>query len=81
MRRKVYLWSLAGVLLIGALFVSKDVREKAWSGLGIVGISAGLLSSRRIAAQAEARLKEKRAVPPIDAVIPATQQTATFALG
>ena len=79
--KRMYLWSLAGVLLIGVLFISKDVREKAWSGLGIVGASAGLFSTRRVAAQAEAAPREKRPVPPIDAVIPATHQTATFALG
>jgi hypothetical protein len=81
MMRKTYLWGLVAILLTGALCFWKAVSEKDWSGFGVVGISAGLLSSRRAAAHAEAGLTEKRGVPPIDAVVPATQQTATFALG
>jgi hypothetical protein len=77
--KRMYLWGVVGVLLIGAFFVSKAIREGDWSGLGAGGLCAGFLTSRRVAA--EEGLNEKRPVPPIDAVIPATQQTATFALG
>jgi len=82
MMRRFALWSLLGVLLVAVLFIFlRAVHQEGWSGLGVGGLCAGVFSNRRAAAQAEAAPREKRAVPPIDAVLPAATQTATFALG
>lgn len=82
MMRKRYVWGIVGIVLFGALLaISKDVRERVWTGLDVAGISAGLFSSRRVTAQAETVPRQRRGKPPIDLAVPAVQQTATFALG